>query len=44
MNVFVVERRQHELLMSLPHCLAVEREDLALQALSDAFLNEKIHR
>lgn len=43
MYVFVVERRQHELLMSLPHRLGVESEDFALQALCDALLDEKIH-
>lgn len=44
MNVFVVELRRHELLVALPHLLAVVREDFALQSLRHALLDEQIHR
>lgn len=43
-NVFVVELRDLEPLVTVPDVLAVEREDLALQALADALLDEEIHR
>lgn len=43
MNVLVVERGEHKLLVTIPNFFAIEREDFALQPFGDAFLDEEIH-
>jgi hypothetical protein len=43
-NVFVVERRVSELLVSIPHFLVVVSEDFAVQPTRHGLFDEEIHR